>query len=313
MTCERCACGFWVTTEDDVCLNCGKIRAGAINANALSSERGKIGIVQPTVPRYIGGAVGLLSLGFLSASLGVGFAGGAVGWFAGEAAYSTAINLWLRQRKLNTLKQRAGSSLQQDVRTIEQRIAELGARKEKITAFMEELTREQSTAHIHTILTTLKSALAALNAQVEQYQEKLRDIEFIRWHNMLKPLFLDRGNLTAEKCDQHLNTLAATEKRGDEILQGWKQDSNALAQRLREALTACGVIRQDLFAQKAATLVKGIGMLQETISANAATLQQIDALHTLVDVGEFSSGLKALENEYFRLKSEEEVRQEFNA
>lgn len=311
MTCERCACGFWVTTEEEYCLNCGKIRAGAINANALS-ERGKIGVIQPTAPRYIGGAVGL-SLGLLSASLGVGFAGGVIGWFAGEAAYRKGIDAWLRQRKLNALKQRAGSSLQQDVRTIEQRIAELGARKEKITAFMQEMAREQSTAHIHAILTTLKSALAALNAQVEQYREKLQEIEFIRWHNTLQPLFLDRRNLTLEKCDQHLTTLAATQKRGDEIAQGWEQRPGAAAKRLREALTACGVIRQDLFAQKAATLVKGIGMLQETIPANAGTLQQIDALHTLVDVGEFSSGLKTLEDEYFRLKSEEEVRQEFRA
>ena len=45
------------------------------------------------------------------------------------------------------------------------------------------------------------------------------------------------------------------QKRGDEIARGWEQRPGATAQRLREALTACGVIRQDLFAQKAATLV----------------------------------------------------------
>jgi hypothetical protein len=86
--------------------------------------------------------------------------------------------------------------------------------------------------------------------------------------------------------------------------------------RLRKALNTCEKVYHDLLSYKAALAVQDVSPLAEQAQSEPAvltSLEELDVFSILPDIGEFTAGVKALDAEYFRLKGEAEVYQEFEA
>lgn len=225
-----------------------------------------------------------------------------------------------QRRLIQALQRRSTSSLRNSEKAIEQRLAEINTRKEQIKGTLQEIGRIIATEQAQRMLGTLKSSLAALQIQRDRYTVKLWEIMLIRWYNTLKPLTEKMGHLTYEICHARIHGMTDVIKRGTEMLQAWENDpslTQAKQQcilRLRKALDACEQVHRDLLSHKAALAVQGVSPLDEQVPSAPAvitSLEELDVFSILPDVGEFTSGLKALETEYFRLKGEEEVYREF--
>ncbi|GAK52852.1 hypothetical protein U14_04109 [Candidatus Moduliflexus flocculans] len=75
-------------------------------------------------------------------------------------------------------------------------------------------------------------------------------------------------------------------------------------------MTTCDQLRQDLLDLKTALAVGDISAFsKEEQRASQTALELLDTFNALPDVGGFTAGFKKLEDEYFRLQSEDEVRQ----
>lgn len=154
------------------------------------------------------------------------------------------------------------------------------------------------------LLETLRQALTTLQVQQDHYRAKFWEIALIRWINRLKPLLENWQSLTYEQCQSYLNMLTEMEANGKALLHEYKtlsratkaeQASIALWERTLEKIQE---MQQALQAKQIAVTVKGISRFD-----NEASIVFTD----LADAWEFSASLQELEEEYFRLKSEEEI------
>ncbi len=225
-----------------------------------------------------------------------------------------------QQRLAESLRRRSKSSLKKSENAIEERLGEIRTRETQIQGILQEIVQSTSPKQSQKILETLKNSLAALQIQWDRYTAKLWEIRLIRWYNTLKPLSEEMESLTYDMCDARVKGMTEAIKSGAEMLQTWKSDPN-LTQiqqqciiRLRKALNTGEQVRQDLLSYKAALAVQGVTPLDEQFQSTPTvlkSLEELDAFSILPDIGEFTTGLKALDAEYFRLQGEEEVYREF--
>ena len=137
----------------------------------------------------------------------------------------------------------------------------------------------------------------------------------IRWSNQLSPLLSHSPQLNEQQATERLNTLSDIQTKGHKLAQKWKDDPLAdeetrCADRLNQALATCDQLRQDLLDLKTALAVGDISAFnKEEQRASQTALELLDTFNALPDVGGFTAGFKKLEDEYFRLQSEDEVRQ----
>ncbi|MCP4405418.1 MAG: hypothetical protein GY801_49970 [bacterium] len=225
-----------------------------------------------------------------------------------------------QQRITQSLQRRSASSLQMSERAIERRLGEMRTRKKQIGETLQEIVQTTPATPSQKILETFKSSLTALQIQRDRYTVKLWEIKLIRWYNTLKPLTEEMGSLTYDICDARVKGMTETIANGTEVLQTWEnipdltRAHQQCISRLRKALNTCEQVRQNLLSHKAAFAVQGLSPLDEQSQSTPTaieSLKELDAFSILPAIGEFTSGLNALDAEYFRLKGEEEVYQEF--
>jgi hypothetical protein len=225
----------------------------------------------------------------------------------------------LKHQKLSKSLQRYSQThLLKSEGAIQQRLHEMATRERRIHDTLQQIT--QTARPSQKIIDTFQSSLAAIQIQRDRYVVKLWEIMLIRWYNSLKPLTGTVKELTYDMCDTRVKRIGEIIARGAEMLQNWSnkpqltEAQQTCITRLQKALNTCEKVRQDLLSHKAALAVKGLSPLEEhvqTAPSVLTSLQELDAFNILPDVGEFATGFAALEEEYFRLKGEEEVHREF--
>lgn len=263
--------------------------------------------------KYLGaGWLGILG-GNLVKSVFIGALFGAavgVGKFLLQAA---------RQRKFSkSLQRRSQNNLRKSELAINQRLDEMAMREKRIHVTLQEIKNTATPSQ--KILDTFRSSLSAIQIQRDRYIVKLWEITLIRWYNTLKPLTEHVSTLTYDMCDARVKNMAEIISKGSEMLQSWQKKptltgaQQTCIERLQKALETCKQVHQDLLSHKAALAVQGLSPLDEYVQSTPAVLKSLDdldAFNVLPDLGEFTSGFAALEEEYFRLKGEEEVHREF--
>lgn len=318
-------CGFWVMVKDTYCPNCGIITPRwkipsvnlQISKNPMIVGGGMYFMVKSILALWQGSGTGLISSlwGILIGSVFFGFFFGLV-----TSAVRFLLHSVKQQRVTESLQRRSPSSLQGSENAIKQRLDEMHTREKQIRETLQEIVQTTSKRPSQKILETFKSSLTALQIQRDRYTVKLWEIMLIRWYNPLKPLTDDLTKLTYETCDARVKGITELITSGTELLQTWKDSPNLTRDqqqciiRLRKALNTCEQVRQDLLSHKAALAVQGLSPLDEQVQSAPAvitSLEDLDVFNILPDIGEFTSGLKALDAEYFRLKGEEEIYREF--
>ena len=226
----------------------------------------------------------------------------------------------IREKKIarQVLKQSTeivAKGLHYNEKLIKVRLGEIGRKEGKIYEMAQELKKQGESLRNTVRFETLKKGLSELSRQRDRYTEKLREIELIRWGNQLSPLLSHSPNLTEQQTTERLETLGKIRTQGQQLAQAWKQtplvdEETRCAARLNQALNNCDQLRQDLLDLKTALAVGDISAFsKEEQRASQTALELLDTFNALPDVGGFTAGFKKLEDEYFRLQSEDEVRQ----
>jgi len=316
-------CGFWVKVKDTYCPNCGIItpRWSIPPVTIQFSKNGMIvgGIAYFLLKtgldlwKYSGaGWLGIFGGNLVKSVLIGALVGAAIG--VGKFFLHTG-----KQQKLSkSLQRRSQSNLRKSELAINQRLDEMVTREKRIHDTLQEI-RDAATPS-QKILDTFQSSLSAIQIQRDRYIVKLWEIALIRWYNTLKPLTEDVTKLTYDMCDARVKKMSEVLSKGLEMLQSWQRKptltgtQQTCIERLQKALDTCQQVHQDLLSHKAALAVQGLSPLDDHVQSTPAVLKSLDdldAFTVLPDLGEFTSGLKALDEEYFRLKGEEEVHREF--
>jgi hypothetical protein len=318
-------CGFWVKVKDTYCPDCGVITplwkipstSFDISKNSMIAGGVMYFLIKSILTLWQTSAGGLLNSlwGILIGSVFFGLLFGLL-----MSAVKFLLQITKQQRLTESLQRRSKSNLQASENAIAQRFDEMSTREEQIQATLQEILHTKPTKQTQKILATLKSSLRALQIQRDRYTVKLWEIMLIRWYNTLQPLTENVERFTYDICDARVKGMTEAIKRGTEMLQRWgntptlTQAQQQCISRLHKAVETCEQCRQDLLSRKAALAVQGLSPLDEQYQSTPTvirSLEDLDAFSILPDIGEFTSGLKALDTEYFRLKGEEEVYREF--
>ena len=204
--------------------------------------------------------------------------------------------------------------MRQNEEVIKQRVSEIEEKEQTIYGVVQELKQQGDPQRNRVRFQTLDKGAAELSRQRDRYAGKLREIELIRWSNQLSPLLSHSSQLTEQQATERLNTLSNIQTQGRKLSQTWQQtpladEETRCADRLNQALTTCDQLRQDLLDLKTALAVGDISAFDGEQRSSEAALELLDLFNALPDVGGFTAGFKKLEDEYFRLQSEDEIRQ----
>ena len=316
--CEQC--GFWHAPDEPHCANCGVSLAKEYETvydkelvRANEDTWGAIGIgVGSIVGFLIGGPILGDGYGyfFVGAVVGVAICGGVgsiIGFKIGRKKAARQV------AKPST--RIVATGLCQNEGLIIQRLFDIGQKEQKIYGMMQELKQQGDPQRNRVRFQALDRGAAELSRQRDRYNGKLREIELIRWSNQLSPLLSHSPHLTEQQAQERLEMLGKIQMQGQQLAQTWKQtpladEETHCADRLNQALTTCDQLRQDLLDLKTALAVGDISAFnKEEQRASQTALELLDTFNALPDVGGFTAGFKKLEDEYFRLQSEDEVRQ----
>ena len=336
--CEQC--GFWHAPDEPHCANCGvsflKEYETVINEELVQEfvqeYMDKFKGIGTVVGVIVGSIIGIVSVGIISKDFNFG---GAVGVGGGLVGAPFGFLVGLLSAKVIGHKKAAKQVLKpakivavgllQNEKLINQRLNEIEKKDHDIQKLMQELKQQGNPERNRYRFQTLEKGLAELPRKRERYAEKLREIELIRWINQLSPFLSYSRQLTEQQVTERLELLNELQTQGQQLAQEWElallTDNSDCIERLRQALASCEQLRRNLFDLKTAlvedkldlktALVVGdISLIdKEEQSISEAALELQDMFNAMPDVGGFTAGFKKLEDEYFRLQSEDEVRQ----
>ena len=156
-------------------------------------------------------------------------------------------------------------------------------------------------------LSRLKKGLKINQEKQENYIVEQWDIWLRRWTNKLYGL---------RYGDRSIKKLKKIEQQGISMLKQWRKKQSLSSgvkyiQYLERTLETCQRIKEDLRDEEAAKALRDVKILgnpEFNLSGWDDLFLTLDTLNNLPDVGAFSSGQEALEEEAIRLESEEEVK-----
>jgi hypothetical protein len=298
-------CHFWVKAREPYCPNCGVVKP------AVTSQHVEWWTAQQSVALIAGCLSVAIVVSIIRAhTTPFGYAIGGIVIMSSLMYYG--IVFW----KTKQFSSNSSTFLTRDEALIHQRLEEIETRRQRIYGLLQHIGIDGKSGASAPLIETLKQALTTLQIQYSQYRAKLWDIALLRWSNMLRPVVEDWNQVTYEQCQVGLQELTQISDRGSALLQHWKSvASDALAEkqciaRLQEALAAIQKLQEAMQAKQIALTVQGISRFDDEtdmLLSRADSLGELAIFTTLSDLRLFSSSFQELEDEYFRLKSEEEI------
>jgi len=318
LTHSRCRrCGSWASVAADRCEFCGAVAPGGwrpeIAGHELRARHGGMAL---------GGALGSVVM-VLAVSQVVGHSGGAVWaaalwtWGLGTVGALAGLSVgalvggWVDDEHLYPAGPRP-------VLQVQQRIAERQAALREALAHMsasrKRLSASVATADAEPAIAALEAARRATEAQLDRYAVEMWRIELLRWHNRLTPMESGWQRASHAQCEQWLVELNGAVSEGGSMLSHIAEDAlsatpggTRVVTRLREALSACEVLRQALLLRQAAALAEaspGISEAFHPASRIPSSLEALSQLAVRVEIGRILDVLPLLEEESVRIDAE---------
>lgn len=325
MPCQDC--GFWVKQNDTYCLNCHAIIPH--NTEHLTLIARIIGIISFLfcLIRFTGDSFYKSNFLFnffdlipiLAISLFVGWIGLVAGAITGGIVWKLKLMIFMRLRSSgNDISQTF--SLKESEEIIKKRLSELQAYKQRVEETWLEVSKRKSTNDLQLSSQVLYSAIEVLQGEYKKYQVRLWQIEILRWQNSLEPMLLIQV-LTYEDLQNHISNLQSKEKEGVFILKNWNEQKSLIAMsdgidvtlHLKQILKILEKQIEKLLVKQTKLVVQSISPIEAAFSFPNTVIYQLDFPNSRHAIGEFSSDLNSLENEYLRLKHEDEAVKEVQA
>ena len=313
---QRCgACDFNVASTDRHCPNCGTARKVASSDSTEATL--PFGVeMNDSTRAALGGFVGAVLGGMLMNGMGVAV-GVAVGVSLGVLLGAD------REWKGEVALPAGADSLRLIERRIQQRLADIGERESRLAETLRSIDAQMGVASgsdaagpWERVRERVSAASALLARQRDRYHAKLWEIVLVRWQNHLDPLASDWEGLDHEECARRLQRLGELQAEGRAYLDQWEgvdlselPEARRCLDRLRAALGACDQLRERLIVHQATLAIQGIDPAEEALDAPVSTAggSALDTFQARADLGEFASAFDDLEDEYQRLRTEQEL------
>ncbi len=219
------------------------------------------------------------------------------------------------KKKQEYYSSRSNTSYQKREKLIEQELENIMAeinRLESLTKENESEINQSNSERAKSRLSRLKQGLKIYQQEQEDYLVEQWDIWLRRWTNQLERFRY--GARSIKNLTNSIQSLKQIEQEGIATLEEWRKRSLSSGakyiQYLDKTLQTCQRIREDLRDEEAANALRDVKILKNpefNLSGWDDLFSTLDTLNNLPDVGAFSSGQEALEEEAIRLESEEEV------
>jgi hypothetical protein len=329
--CRAQDCVFNVTEQDATCPNCGmprpfRPRPNTELAAALSSSW--VGCYLIIAMLVLASVLAVVAGKTLGRSANGGFV----------IAVTTAISILVPLVIFKYLHRKSGLSvekapelegsgatltLKSSEGVIQQRMRELKAREQQLTAVMER-AKNNTGEQWDRVRETLKGALDTVRSQSARYNLKLTEIKLVRWQNRLAPQLYGWEGLGYEQNEARLKALEATRDTGSEIqskvleyrkVLGSTPDVEELSTRLEETLASYRKVHEGMVARQAVLALQGVSPVREALSPASlptAGKREVEVFNAQVAITDFSHSFAELEAEYARLQGEADVGQEIS-
>ncbi|MFM7321262.1 MAG: hypothetical protein ACKO5K_07035 [Armatimonadota bacterium] len=314
---HRCgACDFNVTASDRHCPNCGAAHRRAEGDSGESTLPFALELNDST-RAAMGGFLGAVLGGMLMNGMGVAV-GVAVGVSLGVLLGAD------REWKGEVALPAGAESLRLIEERIRQRLLDIGERESRLAETLRSIDSQvvgaesagEADGPWHRVRERVAAASALLARQRDRYHAKLWEIVLVRWQNRLDPLASDWDSLDHAECGRRLERLNEIQDEGRRYLEQWEgvdlselPEARRCLDRLRTALGTCDQLRERLIVHQATLALQGIAPAEEVLdgAVSAAGASAFDTFQARADLGEFTSAFDDLEEEYQRLRSEQEL------
>jgi hypothetical protein len=313
-------CGFYVSNLEPECPNCGR---------------------QTSLRNKTGGYLKILPLPFFFAAFFSAILAfpASLFWFgqtfdvSNYLTFAILIFVFLfllffrleikkHQHENEQIESKTLSILDKNLKTIENRLADLNARARKIDVVLDKI-KVTDGGNLQEVRRKLLSAREIINSQAARYELKKQEIRLVNLQNDASPYLFKLHRLSEIETENGLETIANTKTEIKEIRRhltdfaaidfpGKSADEkqNFLSQ-LAETENSCEKLREALLSKQAARALQNLSPIEENIKLTN-TKEIAHATETFnieTSLTDFSESFDELEREYQRLQSEIERNQ----
>lgn len=212
------------------------------------------------------------------------------------------------------------SELDRKEKIIKRRISELAKRSKQIDAVLDKI-RQNDTPKLQETRKKLLVAREIVTGQYARYELQAKKIEIARLQNNVLPFLNNLHRLNEFETENGLITIENTKHEVEKIRQNLtlfyaiefpkavQPEKDNFLNQLAETMDSCDKLRESLLSKQAARALQGISPIEENINAPnskeiAHAVETFNIQSTLTD---FSESFEELENEYRRLRAENDV------
>jgi hypothetical protein len=212
------------------------------------------------------------------------------------------------------------TDLDRKEKIIKRRISELAKRLKQIDLVLDRI-KQNDTPQLQETRKKLLLAREIVTGQYARYELQAKKIEIARLQNTVLPFLDNLHRLNEFETENGLITIENTKSEVEKIRQNLtnfyaiefpkavQTEKNNFLTQLAETKDSCDKLREALLSKQAAHALRGISPIGENINAQnskeiAHAVETFNIQSTLTD---FSESFEELENEYRRLRSENDV------
>jgi len=323
-------CGFYIKQDDEFCLNCGIVNP---NEN-LKKKRTSHGRLKKIFRSDIFLIIFSLFLAFAFVYLAVDRSIESFPYLQ-NYIWFLAFLLWLgsffvlflliKTQSLNNkiphvIKHK--NSLISKTKIIDQRMAELSRRGQKIDAVLDRI-KDTDGQSLQDVRRKLLSAREIVMSQLARYELQKQKIELLRLQNTVSPYLFRLHRLNEFDTENGLVTIENTTGEINKIRQNLTNylaidfpekalsEKESFLSQLAETADSCQKLREALLSRQAARALRDISPVGENLDTTGLKelVRESEVFNIQTTLTDFSESFEELESEYRRIKAEEETEQ----
>ncbi len=238
--------------------------------------------------------------------------------------FFTLFLIQLKRHNISTVEEIVEplSSLRGKQSLIEKRISELDKRSQKIDAVLDKI-KETEGGNLQEVRQKLLAAREIVISQFARYELQAKKIELVRLQNDVSPYLFALHRLNEFETENGLATIEYSKQEINKIRQnltnyiaiefpaGTLPEKLSFLAQLRETEDSCEKLREALLSRQAARALQNISPIEENLKLpNAKEIAHAAETFSIqTNLTDFGDSFEELEREYRRLQTESEVSQ----
>lgn len=212
------------------------------------------------------------------------------------------------------------SDLDRKEKVIKRRISDLSNRAKQIDVVLSRI-KQNDTPHLQQTRKKLLTAREIVTGQYARYELQAKKIEIARLQNNVLPFLNNLHRLNEYETENGLITIENTKHEAEKIRQNLtnfyaiefpktvRAEKDSFLSQLDETADSCDKLREALLSKQAMRTLQGISPIEENINAPSSKeiAHAVETFNIQATLTDFSESFEELENEYRRLRAENNV------